>query len=120
MKLVFDVQLSYLIAEELVGRGHDADAITTRGDIPNDLPDFQVLAIAHGEKRAVVTNNIKDFRPLAAQRIAAGSGHSGLILVASSVRRTKASVTRLADRLEELIVANPGGLADGERWIGSV
>jgi hypothetical protein len=116
VKALLDAQLSHRIAALLAERGCDAHAITSRGDIPDNLPDAQVLALAHAERRAVVTNNIKDFRPLAAQRIASGEHHSGLILVPSSIPRTKATISPLADAIEGIMRSHPDGLTDSERW----
>lgn len=117
MKVLLDAQLSHEIAELLRARGHDAEAVTARPDLPSNAPDAQLMELAHSERRAIVTNNIKDFRPIAAQRLASGEGHSGLILIPSTVPRTKASVRPLADAIEAVIRSNPSGLADSERWI---
>ncbi len=117
MKLLLDAQLSYLIADVLRERGHDADAVTSRPDLSGNTPDEVLMTVAHAEGRVIVTSNIKDFRPIAAQRIASGHGHSGLILVPSSVARTRASVKALADAIEQQVEADPAGLADSERWI---
>ena len=119
MKLLLDAQLSHEIATELCSRGHDAVAITSRPDLADNTSDPQVMTIAHGEGRVTVTNNVKDFKPIAAARLASGEGHSGLISVSSSVPRTKASVRHLADAIEQLIEANPDGLANSERWIAN-
>jgi hypothetical protein len=66
----------------------------------------------------VITNNIKDFRPLAAQRLAQGRVHAGLILLPSSRTRTRAAIPMLADRIASVMQDNPDGLASSERWIG--
>lgn len=116
MRIRLDAQLSPRIAALLTERGYDAQAVTSRRDIPDNSPDAQLLALAHAEGRVVVTNNIKDFRPLAAQRIASGEHHSGLILVPSSIPRTRATISPLADAIEEIMRSHPEGLADSERW----
>ncbi len=72
----------------------------------------------YGEDRAVITNNIKDFRPLAAQWLAQGRVHAGLILLLSSRTRTRAAVTMLAARIATVPGDHRDGLASGERWIG--
>lgn len=117
MKVLLDAQLSHDIAEILRSRGHDADAVTARADLPDDLSDEEVMAVAHREERVVVTNNVKDFRPLAADRLTSGKGHAGLILVSANTPRTKAANKPLADAIERLITSNPDGLAGSERWI---
>jgi predicted nuclease of predicted toxin-antitoxin system len=117
VKVLLDAHLSHQIAQLLVERGHDAQAVTSRTDLADNTPDAQLMQIAHAEGRAMVTNNIKDFRPIAAHRITSGQGHAGLILVSSTTRRTKAANRPLADAIEELMLTHPQGLADSERWI---
>jgi hypothetical protein len=117
VKVLLDAQLSHEIAELLVQRGHDAEAVTSRTDLANSTPDAQLMEIAHAEGRVIVTNNIKDFRPIAAQRIASGQGHSGLVLISPNTPRTRAATKHLADAIERALLANPDGLAGSERWI---
>jgi hypothetical protein len=66
----------------------------------------------------VITNNVKDFRPLAAQWLAQGLVHAGLILLRSWRTRTRAAITVLAGRIASVLRDNPDGLASSERWIG--
>lgn len=117
MKALLDAQLSFHIADLLQRKRLDVEAITSRNDIPDNTPDARVLEIGAAEARAVVTNNIRDFRPLATERLRSGQDHAGLILVPSSRPRTKAAVQALADDIERVLVDNPGGLANSERWI---
>ena len=117
MKVLLDAQLSHQIARVLSDRGHDAVAVTSLAGLPANTPDAQLMQLAHAEGRAVVTNNVKDFRPIAAQRIAVGHGHSGLILVSAATPRSKAATTPLANAIERLMLDNPGGLQNSERWI---
>ncbi len=117
MKALLDAQLSHDIAELLRARGLDVDAVTTRADIADDTSDARIMEIAAGENRAVVTNNLKDFRPIAARRLQRGHGHAGLILVPSARRRTKAVNPALADDIKRIMREAPGGLAGSERWL---
>ncbi len=117
MRILLDAQLSHEIASELVRRGIDAEAVTSREDLAGNTPDEQLMTLAHAEDRVIVTNNIKDFRPIAARRLLRGQGHAGLILVSPATPRTRAAVRPLADAIERLAREYPGGLADGERWI---
>jgi hypothetical protein len=79
---------------------------------------MHIFEVACSEDRAVITNNIKDFRPLAAQWLAQGRVHAGLILLSSSRTRTRAAITMLPDRIASILRDNPAGLASSERWIG--
>lgn len=117
MKALVDEQLSPQIAELLAERGYDVVAVADRSDLVG-RSDRIVLEVATSELRAVVTNNIKDFRPLAAERLARGQAHGGLILLPSSRTRTRAAVAALADAIEGVLRNNPDGLSSSERWIG--
>ncbi len=116
MKALVDEQLSPQIAELLAERGDDVVAVADRSDLVG-RSDRIILEVATSELRAVVTNNIKDFRPLAAERLARGQAHGGLILLPSSRTRTRAAVAALADAIEGVLRNNPDGLSSSERWI---
>jgi uncharacterized protein with PIN domain len=118
LKALLDAQLSHEIAQLLRDRGLDVAAVTARDDIPSSASDAKLMEIAAAEDRAVITNNIKDFRPIAARRLQSGQAHAGLILVPSSRRRTRAANAALADEVAAVMRANPDGLADSERWLG--
>ncbi len=117
MKALLDEQLSPEIARLLRGRGHDVDAVVERPDLVG-LGDLDIFTVAVAESRAVVTNNVKDFRPLAAQLLAEGRTHAGLILLPSSRTRTRTAVPALVEALETVLLAHPAGIATSERWIG--
>ncbi len=69
------------------------------------------------EGRAVITNNVKDFRPLAAERLARGESHAGLILLPSTRTRTRGAVEMLANAIEQILHEHPDGLPATERWV---
>jgi hypothetical protein len=60
---------------------------------------------------------VKDFRPLAAERLAQGETHPGLILLPSNRTRTVGAVGLLADAIERIFDEHPDGLESTERWI---
>lgn len=119
MKLLLDEMFSPLIAAELRARGHDAVPITER-DEWKALSDPDVVALALTERRAVVTANVRDFRPLHAELVAAGvEGHPGLVFVPASFRLTRAATGQIVAALEARLAEYPGeeDLANGETWI---
>ncbi len=116
VKALLDEQLSPRIARILRERGFDVEAVCERSDLA-EAPDRDVLDSAAREQRAVVTNDIKDFRPLAAERLAGGQGHAGLILVPANRDRSRDAMGALADAIEALMLAHPEGIAGSERWI---
>jgi Domain of unknown function (DUF5615) len=119
VRLLLDEMLAPVIARELRARGHDAEAVAGHPD-RQSLSDPEILAIARAEHRALVTNNVRDFRPLHTEAITPGGlGHYGMIFIPGSYRRTKADTGRLITALEAILAAHPGeaDLANGEAWL---
>jgi len=116
LRCLLDEQLSREIARLLRERDLDARAAQERSGLVA-RPDEQVMDVAAAEQRALVTNNIKHFRPVAAERLARGAGHAGLILLPARHPRTRAATPSIAAAIEAIMRANPGGIADSERWI---
>lgn len=117
MRALLDEQLSPRIAELLREAGYDVVAVAERDELVGSS-DAVLLEVATREERALITNNIKDFRPLAAELLAEGREHAGLILVPSTRVRTRAAIAGLARAIEKLLHDHPDGLAGSERWIG--
>jgi hypothetical protein len=119
VKLLLDEMLSPTIARELTARGHDVQSVA--GHPGRDaLSDPEVLALARAERRAVVTNNVRDFRPLHAEAVMpGGAGHHGMIFMPGNYRRTKDDIGRIVAALEAKIKQYPGddGLANAEDWL---
>lgn len=117
MKLLLDEMLSPDIAELLPGRGYDVQAIAASAHA--ELSHPEVLDLARSQQRALVTNNVRDFRPLHIAAVqAGGAGHYGMVFMAGDFRRSKADIGRIADALEEKLKQCPGldDLANAEDW----
>jgi predicted nuclease of predicted toxin-antitoxin system len=117
VRAILDEQLSPRIAVLLRQAGYDVDAVAAREDLVG-RSDRIILEVACGEGRAVVTNNIKDFRPLAAESLAQGRVHAGLILLPSTRIRTRSAIAAVAGAIENVLRDHPDGLSGSERWIG--
>ncbi len=119
MKLLLDEMLSPVIARELRVRGHDVTAIKeTPGH--ERLSDPEVMDLARSERRAVVTDNLRDYRPLHHAAITTGGqGHYGMVFMPSGYRRTKSDTGRIATALEAILTRHPGetDLANAEAWL---
>lgn len=115
MKALLDEQFSPRIARVLRERGLDVEAVAERTDLPK-ATDREVMETAAVEERAVVTANVKDFRPIAAERLADGPGHAGLILVPANRSLTRDATGALADGIEALMRAHPQGISGAEHW----
>jgi hypothetical protein len=116
VKVLLDEQLSHRIALVLREREQDVEAVSERADLI-EASDREVMETARREGRAVVTNNVKDFRPIAAGRLVDGRGHAGLILLPSGRSRRRDSTGALADAIEVVMCAYPRGIPDAEHWI---
>lgn len=116
MKVLLDEQLSGQIARLLRERGLDAQAVVERADLLQ-AADREVMETGAREQRAVVTNNVKDFRPLAAGRIADGCDHAGLILLPATRSRSRNAAGRLAEAIEAVMANHPAGISNAEHWI---
>jgi predicted nuclease of predicted toxin-antitoxin system len=119
VKLLLDEMLTPTIARELSARGHDVIAIAGN-PAQKALSDPDVLTLARSQQRAVVTNNVRDFRPLHAEAITPGGpGHYGIIFMPFSYRRTKADTGRIITALEAKLTEFPGidDLVDAEAWL---
>lgn len=118
MRLLLDEMLSPRIARELRGRGYDAVAVGERAAWAGRSDD-EVIDLARVERRAVVTNNLRDFRSRAAgAALPGGSGHYGMVWVPSGFRRTRKDVGRIVDALDRVLRAHPSDddLRNGETW----
>lgn len=116
MKVLLDEHLSPLIARVLRDRGFDCASVSERDDIISASDDV-VMEVASAEDRAVVTNNVKDFRPIAAVRSTTGLGHAGLILVPARRTRTRDATGYIADAVAAIMLAHPRGISGQEHWI---
>jgi hypothetical protein len=119
VKALLDEQLSAQITVLLRGIGHDVQAVSERPDLMGRA-DRIIFEVASSEGRTVITNNVKDFRPLAAEWLAQGRVHAGLLLLPAARTRTRGAIAVLADRISTVLRDNPDGLSGSERWIGAL
>jgi predicted nuclease of predicted toxin-antitoxin system len=80
VRLLVDEMYPPTVAEQLRRRGHNVSAVTERSEL-RAFDDHQVLAVAQEERRALVTENVVDFVPLADALDQRGERHHGLVLV---------------------------------------
>ena len=66
----------------------------------------------------MVTSNIKDFRPLAAEWLAQRRVHAGLFLLPSTRTRARNAIAAVAGAIENVLRDHPDELSGSERWIG--
>ncbi len=109
MRLLLDEMYPPFIATQLQARGHDVIAVTARSEM-RALPDDDVFAAAHQERRAVATENIADFSAIADAADRRGQAHHGLILIdpGKYPRGNPRTIGRLVTELDRLLNARRG------------
>lgn len=117
MKLLLDEMWSPVVALQLRQRDHDVAAVAERPDLRTQ-PDAMIFLRAQAEERTVVTENVADYRQLAAYEMHQGRRHHGLILTTNRrfPRHDARTVGRLVTALEQLLLSG-AELTDGEYWL---
>ena len=77
LEVLLDEMYPAFIAEQLRARGHDA--VSVHDEPGRGTPDDEEFSHARSHGRAVVTENIRDFRPLAEALLVAGDNHAGVV-----------------------------------------
>lgn len=97
MKLLLDEMFPPTIAGRLRDEhGHDVVAVAELDEL-RGLPDADIFLAAQEEERVMVTENVRDFRPIAREWQAMGRVHFGLVLTTN--RRFPRAHPRTAGRL---------------------
>ena len=118
MKLLLDEHMSRDVADALRGLGHDVVAVTERRELVQ-LSDDELIGVAAAEGRAIVTNNLRDYRPRAAALVTAGTGHWGMVYVPGNYRRSRRDTGRIVAALDAILQAHPAddALRSRETWL---
>jgi hypothetical protein len=108
VKLLLDEHDSSEIARQLRTRGHDVVAVAQRADLVG-LGDDELLRRMTQEHRAIVTNNVKDFLPLASRAALGAGGHPGLLLTSDrSMPRRSDAIGRFVAALDAFLQRHQG------------
>ena len=104
MRLLLDEMYAPAVALQLRTRGHDVVAVADRTELRN-RPDPEVFEAAQTERRAIVTENIRDYVPIAAGWDRHGRLHHGLVLVHRGryPRGAAKTIGRLVTELDRLL-----------------
>ena len=106
MRLLLDEMYARGIAEGLRARGHDAESASERDDL-RSLADAARFEAMQGERRVIVTKNVRDFMPLVRQALQAGSTCHGVVFTSDrSLPRRKANIGTFVDLLDTLLAAH--------------
>lgn len=108
MKLLLDEMISWRIAVELRNRGRDVVAVKRDRPALESRLDPTLLAAAAAEQRAVVTNNVRDYRAAHERMRARGDDHYGVVYTHDdTLPRNKAGFPLWVSTLEALLAAHP-------------
>jgi hypothetical protein len=117
VKLLLDEHYSRLIAEQLRAAAHDVIAASERPDLVG-MTDADLFQAAQLERRAVVTENVGDFVPLARAQTSAEIDHAGLVLTSyRSFSRSRSGIGPLVTALANLLDGYPGDEALRDRIV---
>jgi len=111
VRLLLDEMISPRIARELREAGRDVQAIKKDRPDLSGCADREIVQRMSDERRAIVTNDIDEFRAIHDRTLAAGEEHSGMVFtfdVPMPRRRDTIPlwVGTLADLLDELTEEN--------------
>lgn len=79
-RLLLDEHYGESIAAALRGRGHDVTSVVA-DDVLRAASDAAVFAAAAADGRRIVTENIRDFRPLLMRALSSDEPYAPLLLV---------------------------------------
>ena len=105
MKLLLDEMYSGAIAVELRARGHDVLSVREVNPSLAGAPDDEVLKAAVAMERTLVTENVRDFRPLELALLGGSGHHHGIIYTTDRQfpRGDEQSIGRLVRTLDAFL-----------------
>jgi hypothetical protein len=108
LRLLLDEMISWRIAADLRARGHDVVAVKRDRTALEGRLDPTLLAAAALERRAVVTNNVRDYRQAHERMLARGEDHYGVVYTYDdTLPRMKVAIPLWVETLEQFLVAHP-------------
>lgn len=116
MRLLLDEMYSPEIAERLRDLGHDALSAFERDDL-KATPDADIFRLMQREGRVIVTNNHRDYAPLANAALQAAEAFFGIVFTSDrSIPRSKRTIPEITRLLDDLLRRQ----RDEERLAGGI
>lgn len=119
MRLCLDEHYAARIAEELRSRAHDVYAVSERSEL-RALSDPELWSLLQLERRALLTEDVRDFVPLVQEAAAAGGDHWGIVFSSPrSMPRGTGTIGVCVHSLDELMRRHPGeeDFRNGFHWL---
>lgn len=116
-RLALDEMFSPRIAAVLRDRDHDVVAVAERDDL-RAMTDDDLYAWAAAEERWLLTENVKDFRPIALRALQAGGATAGLLFTSSrAFPRSRRDPGPLLEALHAWLTTGPPAPPLTEDWL---
>jgi predicted nuclease of predicted toxin-antitoxin system len=117
VRLLPDEMFSPVIAAELRDRGHDVIAVADRPDL-RAKSDEDIFAWASAERRWLLTENVKDFRPIMLRALPGGPPDCRLLFTSSrAFPRSRKNPGPLINALHAWLTAGPPAPPVTESWL---
>ena len=117
VKLLLDEMWPPAIAEALRDRGHEVVAVAERRDL-RGMPDAAIFDAAQAGCWVIVTENVVDYRPLAAAAMRAGRAYPAIIYTSNRAypRANRRTAGRLVVALDAFLTTRD--TIQSEHWLG--
>ena len=108
MRLLLDEMYAPAVAVELRARGHDVLSVHEIDPVLVGASDAEVLSAAISAERVLVTENVRDFRPLEIALLEGGDHHHGIVYTSDRQfpRGKPATIGDLVRALDALLHAS--------------
>ena len=117
VQLALDEMFSPKIAEALRARDHNVVAVAERIDL-RAMTDDELYAWAVAQRCWLLTENVKDFRPIMLRALQAGGGTTGLLFSSSrTFPRSRRNLGPLIDAIEAWLTKGPPAPPLIEDWL---
>jgi predicted nuclease of predicted toxin-antitoxin system len=117
VRLLLDEMFSPAIAVELRALGHDVIAVADQPDL-RSRSDEEIFTWANAQRRWLLTENVKDFRPIMLRAMQAGSPGCRLLFTSSrTFPRSRKDPGPLISTLHAWLTAGPPTAPVTESWL---
>src|SRR5260370_21289454 len=116
-RLLLDEMLSPALAAALRDLGYDVVAVAERPDL-RAISDDKVFAAACADGRWLVTENVKDFRPILLRAVQEGTATTGILFTSSrTFARSRKNPAPLISALHSWLQTGPPEAPVVEDWL---
>ncbi len=116
-RLLLDEMFAPMLAASLADLGHDVLAVADRPDL-RALTDDKIFAVACADGRWLVTENVRDFRPILLRAVQEGTAVTGIMFTSSRMfPRSRKNPGPLISALRQWLLAGPPEPPVTEDWL---